>query len=265
MMLAAAGMLESKSLASFGSMASTQRSEIPALRLASASSRIASRAREASLGRKPLDPPAAARPRIDKAVVQPVGASLPEFNFVRNHAIAPPLRRTGRFLAVAAFRIFERLLQDGAVLHSLALRRSPGGEPRTQRPRGEVRVGIGGADFLDPPFNAYLSLELGPHEHEARGAIRIQLAALAAAIVRIENKALALDPLKKDDARGRLSRRARGGERHGVRKRQSGAHRVFEPALELAQRIGIRLAFRETGAHVFLPKIRQIHALDCSA
>src|SRR5256885_11552305 len=67
---AAADTLLSNSTASLGSIGSTQRSEMPALNPASARSRIASRLREASLGRKPLDSPAASASRIKQAVVQ---------------------------------------------------------------------------------------------------------------------------------------------------------------------------------------------------
>src|SRR5438309_867974 len=74
---AAADTLLSNSTASLGSIGSTQRSEMPALNPASARSRIASRLREASLGRKPLDSPAASASRIKQAVVRPVGAPLP--------------------------------------------------------------------------------------------------------------------------------------------------------------------------------------------
>src|SRR5437879_9044145 len=64
---AAADTLLSNSTASLGSIGSTQRSEMPALNPASARSRIASRLREASLGRKPLDSPAAAAKRIKRS------------------------------------------------------------------------------------------------------------------------------------------------------------------------------------------------------
>src|SRR2546422_456419 len=110
---AAADTLLSNSTASLGSIGSTQRSEMPALNPASARSRIASRLREASLGRKPLDSPAAAAKRIKQAVVQPVGAALPELDALRNHAVAAPVRGPKGVLAMAFTGFLHGGLQRG--------------------------------------------------------------------------------------------------------------------------------------------------------
>src|SRR3989449_9068858 len=139
---AAADTLLSNSTASLGSIGSTQRSEMPALNPASARSRIASRLREASLGRKPLDSPAASASRIKQAVVQPVGAALPELDALRNHAVAAPVRGPKGALAMAFTGFLHGGLQRGAVRHALALRRGPGGEagapPAGRQGRGRV-------------------------------------------------------------------------------------------------------------------------------
>src|SRR5438445_6757291 len=190
---AAADTLLSNSTASLGSIGSTQRSEMPALNPASARSRIASRLREASLGRKPLDSPAAAAKRIKQAVVQPVGAALPELDALRNHAVAAPVRRPGRALAMAPAGLFHGGLQRGAARHALALRRGPGGEPGAERPGGEVGVRFPGAQLLDAALDADLPLQVRPEEHQARGGARVELAPLAAAVVRVEDEAAALD------------------------------------------------------------------------
>src|SRR5258708_23251531 len=89
---AAADTLLSNSTASLGSIGSTQRNEMPALNPASARSRIASRRREASLGRKPLDSPAAAAARIKQAALQPVRTALPQLHALGHHAVAAPVR-----------------------------------------------------------------------------------------------------------------------------------------------------------------------------
>src|SRR5690348_16486659 len=187
MMLAAAGTLESKSAASFGSIASTQRSEMPALKLASASSRIASRGCEASLGRKPLDPPAPPGARIEQPVVQPVGAPLPELDLGREQAVAAPVGRARRRLAVGALRLGRRALQDLPVGDALALWRGPGRDAGARRARREVGIRLGRAGLLDGAVDAHLALELRPQEDQRGGAVRGELQRLAAAIVRIEN------------------------------------------------------------------------------
>src|SRR5713101_3988895 len=136
MIAEAAETLVPKSVASFGSIGSTQRSEIPALNPASASRRIASRACDASLGRKPLDPPAAAVPRIEQPVVQPVGTALPELDRLRHDAVAAPVRWPRRALAVAPARLFHRFFEDFSGRYGFALLGSPGREARAERPGG---------------------------------------------------------------------------------------------------------------------------------
>src|SRR5687767_1870690 len=107
MTIEAAETLVANSSASSGSMGSTQRWEIPALNPARARSWIASR----DLGRKPLDLPALAFTRIQQPVVQAVGASLPELDPLRNDAVATPVRRARRFVAVALFCFLHQLLE----------------------------------------------------------------------------------------------------------------------------------------------------------
>src|SRR5687767_15877314 len=105
MTLEAADTLAENSSASLGSMGSTHRCEIPALKPASARSRMASR----DLGGKPLDLPARRLADIEQTIVQPVGAALPEFQAVRHDAIAAPVRRPrGRFAESRACRCHRR-------------------------------------------------------------------------------------------------------------------------------------------------------------
>src|SRR5437879_5619755 len=206
MMDAAADTLLSNSTASLGSIGSTQRNEMPALSPASARSRIASRRREASLGRKPLDSPAAAASRVKQAVVQPVGAALPELHALRHHAVAAPVRRPKGALAMARTGFFHGGLQRGAVRHALALRRGPGRKPGAPRPGREVGVRFLGAQLLDAALDADLPLQVRPEEHQARGGARVELAALAAAVVRVEDEAAALDAFQEHRPGGGCAR-----------------------------------------------------------
>src|SRR2546425_12568551 len=127
---------------------------MPALNPASARSRIASGLREASLGRKPLDSPAAAAKRIKQAVVQPVGAALPELDALRNHAVAAPVRGPKGALAMASTGFLHGGLQRGAVRHALALRRGPGGEAGAPRPGRKERGRFLGAQPLHAALHA---------------------------------------------------------------------------------------------------------------
>src|SRR2546428_5266900 len=141
----AAETLVPKSPASCGSIGSTQRSEIPELNAASARSTIASR-ELASLGRKPLDLPPAAAPGIEQPVMQPVGAALPELDLARQDAIAAPVRRPRRRIAVALARVFHRPLERSTVRNALALRRRPGGVARAERACDVIRVRVSSVD-----------------------------------------------------------------------------------------------------------------------
>src|SRR3954471_13545084 len=117
--------LVEKSAASCGSIGSTQRSEMPETNPPAGRRGIASRARD--VGRKPLDLPRPAGPAVEEAVVQPVGAALPELDLHGRQAVAAPVRRTRRRVAVARFHLGHRVLQYGTRGDRLALRRRPGG------------------------------------------------------------------------------------------------------------------------------------------
>src|SRR5204862_4345473 len=87
-------------------------------------------AMSASLGCKALDAPGTAVARIEQAVVQPVGASLPELDCVRRYAVAAPVRRARRRVAITAARLFQGALERSSVRNALALSRGPGREAR---------------------------------------------------------------------------------------------------------------------------------------
>src|SRR3954467_7319640 len=62
-------------------------------------------------GGKPLDLPARAARGIEEAVVQAVGAALPEFETPRHDAVAAPMRRPRRRIAVALPRLLHCILE----------------------------------------------------------------------------------------------------------------------------------------------------------
>src|SRR5262245_50643327 len=65
----------------------------------------------APLGCKPLDLPARLASHIEQPVMQPVGAALPELDRARQQAVAAPLRRPGRVVAVTLAGLVHRLLE----------------------------------------------------------------------------------------------------------------------------------------------------------
>src|SRR5437660_10441033 len=58
-----------------------------------------------ALGGKAHNAPGVAVARIEQPVMQPVGAALPELELGRQHAIAAPVRRPWRRIAVAPARL----------------------------------------------------------------------------------------------------------------------------------------------------------------
>src|SRR5215213_2405115 len=99
-MMDAAETLVPKSVASCGSIGSTQRRDMPDTNAPMARRAMASRVPEPAfgpafdaLGRKSLNVPVPGGLRIEQPVVQAVGASLPELDLVRRHAVATPVRR----------------------------------------------------------------------------------------------------------------------------------------------------------------------------
>src|SRR5687768_26779 len=85
------------------------------------------KSRSASLWGKPADAPGSAAARVHEAIVQAVGAALPELDLARDDAVAPPMGRTGRLLAMLAPGRLHGFLQRVPGGHHLALGRCPGG------------------------------------------------------------------------------------------------------------------------------------------
>src|SRR5437764_647475 len=202
--------------------------------------------------------PASARPSRSSAFH--TGCS--RYSIAKRPASSSQARRRG---AVAPARLCHGRFQRRPRGDAVALRRRPGGKARTQGPARVIGVRFGRRDALDAAVDAHLAFELGPHEDEARGAARLELARLAAAVVRTEGKAAALDAFQEHDARRGRAVGAYRGKCHGVGQGQARVQGVFEPVLELAYRIAISVSFAEAGAHIILTQIGDLHVgiLQC--
>src|SRR5688572_3951050 len=221
----------------------------------------ASRSRRiAASGRESLSGPKVALTTVAQAVMQAIGAALPELHRLRHQTIPAPVRRARRLVPMLATRLFHRVFEDSPRGDGCALRRCPGGEPGAERARRIVGVGLRRGDFLHNAVDTHLPLEVGPEQHQAGLRALLELASFAAEVVGIKEESALLDAFQEHDARRWRAFRRHRRQRHRVRQRQLGAQRVFEPALELPDRIGIGLRFREPRAHVFLPQIRDIHS-----
>ena len=201
---------------------------------------------------------------VEQPVVQAIAAALPELDLVRLDAVAAPVRRPRRLLAVA--------LPGASMAASRTWREATSCSALTPRPRAARRAGASRSKHRTPPRRASAPCRRCAPAARApttgrRGTPRraARARALAAEVVGVEEELPALDALQKHDARRWRARGRHGGEGHRVRQRQPGAQRVVEPALELADRIGIGLRFGESGAHVFLAQVGDVHARDSTS
>src|SRR6185437_13485601 len=139
---------------------------------------------------------------VAQAVVQAAGASLPEFDHLRNHTEPAPVRRAWNL--VVGVSLFERAigpLQVSAAADHLALRRGPCAKLAACGAAVEVSVGLGGGDPLHRPLHAHLALQQHPEEDQRCARIRRQLCAFAALIIGVEEKAARVQPFEQRHTR----------------------------------------------------------------
>src|SRR5262245_17915885 len=154
-----------------------------------------------SSGSEALNLPGAAAARIEEPVMQPVLASLPEFDPLRDHPVAAPIVRPRGIVTVGGLFFLDRGLQKRAIRNDRALNGSACRQARARGPARKVLVGFLSAHLPDAPFDAHLPLELRPQEHEAGLRPCRELAALAALVVRIEDEAAVVHALEEHRAR----------------------------------------------------------------
>src|SRR6185437_14056570 len=141
-----------------------------------------------SSGSEALNLPGAAAARVEEPVMQPVLASLPEFDPLRDHPVAAPVVGTRRVVAVLVLFSLHGLFQLLPRSHHGALRRGAGGEARARRPAREVIIRLLRAHSVHAPLDAHLALERRPEEDQARRGACAELAALAALVVGVEDE-----------------------------------------------------------------------------
>src|SRR5271166_3563645 len=152
--------------------------------------------------RQPLDEPTSLAASIPQPVVQPAGSALPELDGRGDDAVSAPVLGAGN-LAVGILELegTNACFQDLAIGNHLALARCPGAQPRAGRAALEVGVGFLDRGPHDRPFDPNLPLQIVPVENQGRVRVGIELAALAALVVREEDEALLVIPAQQYDPR----------------------------------------------------------------
>src|SRR5271157_864431 len=206
--------------------------------------------------RQPLDEPTAFASGVPQPVVQPAGPPLPELEDRGDDAVSAPVLGAGN-LAVVILQLEDTNagFQDLAIGNHLALARGPSAQPGAGRPALEVGVGFLDPDPRDRPFEPNLPLQIVPVENQRRVRVGLELAALAALVVREEDKASLVIPAQQDNPRRGTAGRRRGGQDHGIGLGNRAECRCLEPAVELADRVGIKLPLGQAQAVVVLPRL----------
>src|SRR5450759_881369 len=136
-----------------------------------------------------LRSPAVASPKVDLALVQPARHPLPEFDPLRRHQKARPVRGTRhRFAIVLALEARDAFLEISASGQRSALRRSPRPDLTAPRPGGEVSVGLVVRDRSGAAFDSNLHFERLPVKAQRRPLGREQLTSLPTLMVGIEDE-----------------------------------------------------------------------------
>jgi len=110
-------------------------------------------------------------------------------------------------------------------------------ELRPARSRGEVLVRLSVADALHRPLDAHLPPERVPVEEQGRMRVRVQLAALAAAVAGVEGEPVLVGALQQHHADRRRPSALGGGQRHCVGSPDPRRLGLGVPAAELVQRV----------------------------
>ncbi len=96
----------------------------------------------------------------------------------------------------------------------------------------EVFVGFLRAHFRYASRDPDLPFQRLPEEHQRGVRILLQFAALAAFVIRVEDKAIFIEAFEQDHSRRRFTIASGGGQRRRIRLLQPRAHGRVEPFLE---------------------------------
>src|SRR5262245_55651872 len=157
---------------------------------------------QGNLRRETLAHPGALHQSIAQTVVQAIRPALPELERLRNESVTAPVRGPRhRAVAVAGLDFAQAGLEDLAIGDDLALPRGPRPELAAARAAGVVLIRLRLADALHLSFDAHLSLQFRPVNHERCIRVRRQLGPLAAVVVGEERAAALVEALQQHDAR----------------------------------------------------------------
>src|SRR4249919_3100877 len=201
-------------------------------------------ARNRSRIQHPLRPFARAVALVEPALVQAEIGAEPEFDLLRLHPQAAPARRP-RNIPILELRLEpgQPLFEGGTRVERLRLLRSPCPQLAAARTAGEVGVGFGVAYDFHRPFHAHLDAvaHARPVEQQRGMRISLQLAALAAVEMGVEDETARIVGLEQDGARRRPRIERGGGDDHGGAVGFARGRRLVKEAVKGGQGFGVEV------------------------
>lgn len=143
----------------------------------------------------------------------------------------------------------------------LTLGGGPGAYAATEGARVVVGVALGGGEFFDGAFDAYLALQLLPEEEEGYMGIGGYFFSFGTLIVSEEGEAALIGTFEEDDAGMGATGCIGGGEGHGIDLVYIGANGFVEPMVEEAQGICAGCLLVEGCLHIICADIGDIAAV----
>lgn len=183
------------------------------------------------------DFPAGGGEAIFEAVVDAVGAALPELNGDGGDSVAAPPIGLGDF-AISEFldKLVEFGFKNGAGGDDFALLADPRADAATEWAAEEVSEGFGGGDFFGFAADDDLSFEVEPREEEGDIGILGNVVGFAAMVVGEEDEAALVEGFEEDGAGEDEAGGIGSGEDHGVGLDDVGGAGFVEPASEEDER-----------------------------
>src|SRR4249919_1333404 len=206
--------------------------------------RRARRARNRSRIQHPLGPLARAVALVEPALVQAEIGAEPELDLLRLHPQAAPARRPRDIAALELrFEPGQPLFEGGTRIERLRLLRSPCPQLAAARTAGEVGVGFGVGHDFHRPFHAHLDAiaHARPVEQQRGMRIGLQLAALAAIEMGVEDETARIVGLEQDGARRRPRIERGGGDDHGGAVGFARGRRLVKEAVKGGQGFGVEV------------------------
>lgn len=184
------------------------------------------------------------------------GATLPEFDGMRDDAIAAPEGREGDFAVLEfGFNFFEFLEQDFFGSDDFGLVGNPSADLGFARAGHEVFQRFRRGDFFSSALDDDLAFEGDPWEQQADFGIGLDVLGFTGLVIGKKGKTFLVKGFEQDRALGWKTIRSESGECHRVGFRDAELGGLLEPTLEKLNGIGAQILTVQAFGRVFFSEI----------